>query len=273
TRTKFSFDSFPDRSVECYIAEQNMIGFAAGLQARGKRPYVATFAAFLTRAHDQIRMASYSQADLKLCGSHTGVSIGEDGPSQMGLEDLAMMRSLYGSVVLSPSDPVSAEKLTAAMNAYQGISYMRTIRGKTPVIYDSSENFEIGGSKVLKQSDDDSVMILATGITVSEALKAREILEKEGISAGVMDVYSVKPVDKERILEVAGNASFILTVEDHYPEGGMGEAVAAAVGQNIKVYSQAVTNLPHSGTSVELMAEQEIDAEGIAERIRKLLET
>ncbi|MGM0531098.1 MAG: transketolase, partial [Bacteroidota bacterium] len=158
TRTKFSFDSFPDRSIECYIAEQNMIGFAAGLQARNKRPYVATFAAFLTRAHDQIRMASYSQADMKICGTHTGVSIGEDGPSQMGLEDLAMMRSLYGSIVLSPSDPVSAEKLTAAMNTYQGISYLRALRPKTPVIYDSSEEFEIGGSKVLKQSGDSSAM-------------------------------------------------------------------------------------------------------------------
>ena len=273
TRTQFSFDSFPERSIECYIAEQNMIGFAAGLQARGKRTYAATFAAFLTRAHDQIRMASYSQANLKLCGSHTGVSIGEDGPSQMGLEDLAMMRSLYGSVVLSPSDPVSAEKLTASMNAYEGISYMRTIRGKTPVIYDASENFEIGGSKVLRQSDDGSAMILATGITVPEALKAQEILQKEGISAGVMDIYSVKPVDEEGIRDASKNASFILTVEDHYPEGGMGEAVASAVGQDIRVYSQAVTRLPHSGKPAELMAEQGIDAEGIADRIRKLIKS
>jgi len=273
TRTKFSFDSFPDRSVECYIAEQNMIGFAAGLQARGKRPYVATFAAFLTRAHDQIRMASYSQADLKVCGTHTGVSIGEDGPSQMGLEDLAMMRSLYGSIVLSPSDAVSAEKLTAAMNTYQGISYLRGLRPKTPVIYDPSEEFEIGGSKLLKPSGDSSAMILATGITVNEALKARETLQEEGISAGVMDIYSVKPIDKEGILETVQNASFILTVEDHYPEGGMGEAVAAAVGQNIPVYSQAVTKLPHSGSSGELMSEQGIDAEGIAERVRQLIKS
>ncbi|MEF8985471.1 MAG: transketolase [Bacteroidales bacterium] len=273
TRTKFSFDSFPDRSVECYIAEQNMIGFAAGLQARGKRPYVATFAAFLTRAHDQIRMASYSQADLKVCGTHTGVSIGEDGPSQMGLEDLAMMRSLYGSIVLSPSDPVSAEKLTAAMNTYQGISYLRALRPKTPVIYDLSEEFEIGGSKLLKPSGDNSAMILGTGITVNEALKAREILQEEGISAGVMDIYSLKPIDKEGILEAVQNASFILTIEDHYPEGGMGEAVAAAVGQNIPVYSQAVTKLPHSGSSGELMSEQGIDAEGIAERVRQLIKS
>ncbi|MBS3774208.1 MAG: transketolase [Bacteroidales bacterium] len=273
TRTKFSFDSFPDRSVECYIAEQNMIGFAAGLQARGKRPYVATFAAFLTRAHDQIRMASYSQADLKVCGTHTGVSIGEDGPSQMGLEDLAMMRSLYGSIVLSPSDAVSAEKLTAAMNTYQGISYLRALRPKTPVIYDLSEEFEIGGSKLLKPSGDNSAMILGTGITVNEALKAREILQEEGISAGVMDIYSLKPIDKEGILEAVQNASFILTIEDHYPEGGMGEAVAAAVGQNIPVYSQAVTKLPHSGSSGELMSEQGIDAEGIAERVRQLIKS
>jgi transketolase len=184
-----------------------------------------------------------------------------------------MMRSLYGSVVLSPSDPVSAEKLTASMNTYEGISYMRTIRSKTPAIYDASEDFEIGGSKVLRQSDDDSAMILATGITVPEALKAQEILQKEGISAGVMDIYSVKPVDEEGIRDASKNASFILTVEDHYPEGGVGEAVASAVGQDIRVYSQAVTRLPHSGKPAELMAEQGIDAESIADRIRKLIKS
>jgi transketolase len=273
TRTKFSFDAFPERSIECYIAEQNMIGLAAGLQARRKKPYVATFAAFLTRAHDQLRMASYSQADLKISGSHTGVSIGEDGPSQMGLEDLAMMRSLYGSCVLSPSDPVSAEKLSAAMNNYDGISYLRTIRGKTPVLYEASEQFEIGGSKVLKKSGKETVMILATGITVSEALKAQQILEKEGIPTGVMDIYSIKPLDREGILQASGDASFILTVEDHYPEGGLGEAVANSIGRDIKVYSQAVTKLPHSGTSEELLAEQGIDAKGIAKKIRNLIES
>ena len=271
TRTRFSFDSFPDRSFECYIAEQNMVGMAAGLQARLKRPYVATFAAFLTRAHDQIRMASYSQADLKLCGSHTGVSIGEDGPSQMGLEDLAMMRAVHGSIVLSPSDAVSTEKLTAAMNVREQISYLRTIRSKTPVIYDPEEEFEIGGSKVLKQSSDDQCMILATGIAVHEALEAQQMLQEEGISTGVMDVYSLKPIDKEGIRKACADVPAVLTVEDHYPEGGLGETVAAAIGQQVKVYSQAVTKLPHSGKPDELLAEQGIDAQGIASRIRELL--
>ena len=271
TRTRFSFDSFPDRSFECYIAEQNMVGMAAGLQARLKRPYVATFAAFLTRAHDQIRMASYSQADLKLCGSHTGVSIGEDGPSQMGLEDLAMMRAVHGSIVLSPSDAVSTEKLTAAMNVREQISYLRTIRSKTPVIYDPEEEFEIGGSKVLKQSSDDQCMILATGIAVHEALEAQQMLQEEGISTGVMDVYSLKPIDKEGIRKACADVPAVLTVEDHYPEGGLGETVAAAIGQQVQVYSQAVTKLPHSGKPDELLAEQGIDAQGIASRIRELL--
>ena len=271
TRTRFSFDSFPDRSFECYIAEQNMVGMAAGLQARLKRPYVATFAAFLTRAHDQIRMASYSQADLKLCGSHTGVSIGEDGPSQMGLEDLAMMRAVHGSNVLSASDAVSTEKLPAAMNVGEQISYLRTIRSKTPVIYDPEEEFEIGGSKVLKQSSDDQCMILATGIAVHEALEAQQMLQEEGISTGVMDVYSLKPIDKEGIRKACADVPAVLTVEDHYPEGGLGETVAAAIGQQVKVYSQAVTKLPHSGKPDELLAEQGIDAQGIASRIRELL--
>lgn len=273
TRTIFSFKSFPERSIECYIAEQNMLGIAAGLQARGKKPHAATFAAFLTRAHDQIRMASFSQADLKLAGSHTGVSIGQDGPSQMGLEDVAMMRSIHQSVVLSPSDAVSAVKLTLAMNKHKGISYIRTIREKTPVIYKNDEQFEIGGSKILHQSDNDKVMILATGITVHEALKAKDMLKEKGISAGVMDIYSIKPLDKENILKATKQTENILTVEDHYPEGGMGEAVSAAIGTARNVHIKAVIKLPHSGKPHELMAEQGIDAEGIVNEVNKIIKT
>ncbi len=272
TRTKFFFSEVPDRAIEGYIAEQNMIGMAAGLQARGFRPHVATFAAFLTRAHDQLRMAAYSRARMTVAGSHTGVSIGEDGPSQMGLEDEAMMRSLFGSAVVSPSDAVSAEKLTAALNGHDGIGYIRTIRGKTPVIYDNSVSFRIGGSKILRSAPGDEGMIVAAGVTVSEALAAAEMLDGEGISIGVMDAYSLKPINTKALRQVASTVPWVLTVEDHYPEGGLGEAVAAAVAGTVPVHSLAVTLMPHSGSSSALMAEQRIDAGGIAQRCRELKE-
>ncbi|MFP4384655.1 MAG: transketolase [Spirochaetia bacterium] len=272
TRTREFFKAFPERSIECYIAEQNMIGIAMGLQAGGISPFAATFAAFLTRAHDQIRMAGYSDADLKLAGSHTGVSIGQDGPSQMGLEDFSMIRPVQGSVVLSPCDAVSAEKLTAAAAAYRGISYLRTIRGKTPVIYDNSEQFKIGGSKVVRSAQEEKGIILATGITVHEALKAAELLKDEGIEAGVIDVYSVKPLDGETLRKAAATVRFFLTVEDHYPEGGMGEAVAALMSGEIPVRSIAVTKRPHSGAPDKLLAENNLDSQGIARRFKALLE-
>ncbi len=272
SRTKFFFGEVPARAIEGYIAEQNMVAMAAGLQARGFRVHVASFAAFLTRAHDQFRMASYSRARMTVAGSHTGVSIGEDGPSQMGLEDEAMMRSLFGSVVVSPADAVAAAKLTAACNGFDGISYIRTIRGKTPVIYDNSMTFAIGGSKVLRSSPDDSCMIVAAGITVSEALAAADMLAREGIEVGVMDAYSIKPIDAAALRKVASTVPWILTVEDHYPEGGLGEAVAAAVSGTVPVHSLAVTGMPHSGPSSTLMAEQGIDAGGIARRCRELKE-
>ena len=270
TRTRSIFERFSGRAVECYIAEQNMIGMAAGLQARDKKVHVATFAAFLTRAHDQIRMAAYSQADIKITGSHTGVSIGEDGPSQMGLEDIAMMRSIHGSIVLSPCDGVSAEKLVCLMNDFSGISYMRTIRGKTPVIYSNSETFQTGGSNVLEQSDNNVCMIMATGITVHEALKAVRLLGHKGISAGVMDIYSLKPVDRQGMLDATSSVQFILTAEDHYAQGGLGESVCSAIGTERKVYVRAVSGLPHSGPPEKLMQEQGIDAAGIAEAVEHI---
>lgn len=272
TRTKFFFGSHPDRAVECFIAEQNMVGIAAGLQCRGVRPHVATFAAFLTRAHDQIRMASYSQADIKLSGSHTGVAIGKDGPSQMGLEDLAMMRSVYGSVVVSPSDAVSAAKLLGEVNAFHGISYLRTIRGKTPIIYRQSESFPIGGSKRFdpKNGEKPKGAIVATGTTLHEALKAQEQLASEGLPVVVVDAYSIKPLDEGSLTKIAGEVSFMLTAEDHYPEGGLGEAVAGVVAGKVAVSSAAVTTLPHSGTPEELLAEQGIDAGGIAAKARQM---
>mgnify|MGYP006272389745 CR=1 FL=1 len=271
SRTKFFFSEFPERSIEGYIAEQNMIGMALGLQARGKRPHAATFAAFLTRAHDQIRMGSYSQANLTLAGSHTGVSIGEDGPSQMGLEDEAMMRAVFGTVVVSPADAVSAEKLLSELHKQSGISYMRTIRGKTPILYDNDEPFPLGASKVHGNSENPAGTVVAAGITVHEALKARTKLAEEGIEIVVLDVYSVKPIDEEQIKEVADRSKFLIVAEDHYPEGGLAEAVALAAEGRAPVYAQAVHKLPHSGGSAELLAEQRLDAEGIAARIRELV--
>ncbi len=272
TRTKSLFKEYPDKTIECYIAEQNMIGIAAGLQARGKKPHAATFAAFMTRAHDQIRMAAYSRANIKLSGSHTGVSIGQDGPSQMGLEDMAMMRSIFNSIVLSPADAVSTEKLTTRMHAHQGISYIRTIRGKTPVIYQNNEEFAIGGSKVLQTNQTNQIAILATGITVSEALTAHVILKDKGIYSIIMDIYSIKPIDKEGILKATQNTHTLLTVEDHYPEGGLGEAVASAVGHLRNVYVKGVTKQPHSGKPKELIAEQGIDADGIVDYAMQLIQ-
>ncbi|MFP4432212.1 MAG: transketolase [Spirochaetaceae bacterium] len=275
TRTTFFFSSHPERAVECFIAEQNMVGIAAGLQCRGIRPHVATFAAFLTRAHDQIRMAAYSQADIKFAGSHTGVAIGQDGPSQMGLEDLAMMRSVYGSVVVSPADAVSASKLLGEVNAFHGISYLRTTRGKTPVIYEQSESFPIGGSKRFDPpgATDDTPSrgaIVATGTILHEALKAQRQLGEEGFPVVVIDAYSIKPIDEGTLKKTANEVSFMITAEDHYPEGGLGEAVAGVVAGMVRLRIVAVTSLPHSGKPEELLAEQGIDAAGIAATARQL---
>jgi len=264
--------AFPSRFIECYIAEQNMVGVAAGLASRGWIPVAASFACFLTRAADQIRMAGVSMSNLKLCGSHAGVSIGEDGPSQMGLEDLAMMRAVPGSAVLYPCDAVSAERLTEEMIAWKGIAYLRTSRPKTPVIYDSSEQFPIGGSKVLRSSDNDRVTVAAAGVTVFEALKAYEELAKRGISIRVIDAYSVKPVDAQGIASAArqtGNA--VITVEDHYPEGGLGEAVASALSPlGIAVHKLAVTDLPRSGKPEELLDLYGISARRIVEAVERV---
>jgi transketolase len=275
TRTKSFFSSHPERAVECFIAEQNMVGIAAGLQCRGIRPHVATFAAFLTRAHDQIRMAAYSQADIKFAGSHTGVAIGEDGPSQMGLEDIAMMRSVYGSVVVSPADAVSASKLLGEVNAFHGISYLRTIRGKTPIIYEQSETFPIGGSKRFDPPETAGGAaplgaIVATGTILHEALEAQRQLAEEGLPVVVVDAYSIKPLDEGTIKKVAKEVSFVITAEDHYPEGGLGEAVAGAVAGTVALRISAVTSLPHSGTPEDLLAEQGIDAAGLAATARQM---
>lgn len=271
TRSKFFRDEFPDRFFEMFVAEQNMVGAAIGLSLRGRQPFVSTFAAFLTRAFDQIRMSRHSDADIKFAGSHAGVSIGEDGPSQMGLEDIAMFRAVLDSVVLYPSDAVSAERLVEAMIGHQGISYLRTTRGKTPVIYSPDESFEIGGSKVLRRSDGDRGTIIAAGITLHEALEASGRLHDQGIDVRVIDLYSVKPLDTETLRAAAESTDWLMTVEDHYPEGGMGEAVRTAVdGTGVTVRQLAVTHRPRSGTPRQLLDDQGISADAIVDEAKRL---
>ena len=264
---------FPDRFVECFIAEQNMVGVATGFATRGWIPFVSTFAAFFSRAYDQIRMGGISMANVKLAGSHVGVSIGEDGGSQMGLEDLSMMRAVQGSVVLYPADAVSTEKLVEQMIQHKGIAFLRTSRPKTPVIYKNEESFPIGGAKIVRQTATDKLTVVAAGVTLFEALKAADILAKEGVGITVIDAYSVKPIGADVILAAAqktGNT--VLTVEDHYPEGGIGEAVASALSTNgTKVHKLAVFELPRSGKPEELLAKYGLDANAIVKKVKAII--
>jgi transketolase len=266
------FKKFPDRFTECFIAEQNMVGVATGFGTRGKVPFASTFATFFTRAFDQIRVAGISQANLKLVGSHVGVSIGEDGPSQMALEDIAMMRAIAGSVVLYPSDAVSTEKLLEQMAQKKGICFLRTSRPKTPVIYNNDEPFPIGGAKVVRQNAGDKVTVVAAGVTLHEAIKAADALKTEGIGITVIDAYSIKPLGKDVIKAAAqktGNT--VITVEEHYLEGGLGDAVAGELSvEGIKVHKLAVNALPRSGKAAELLAHFGIDAAAIAKKVKSL---
>jgi transketolase len=266
------FKKFPERSTECYIAEQNMVGVATGFGTRGKVPFASTFATFFTRAADQIRVAGISQANLKLVGSHVGVSIGEDGPTQMGLEDLALMRAVVGSVVLYPSDAVSTEKLLEQMALGKGVYFLRTSRPKSPVIYNNDESFPVGGAKVLRQNAGDKVTVVAAGVTLHEALKAADALKAEGIGITVIDAYSIKPLGKKEILAAAQKTNnTVITVEDHYSEGGLGDAVAGELSvDGVKVHKLAVTGLPRSGKAEELLAHFGIDAAAIVKTVKSL---
>ncbi len=266
TSTSSFFKEYPNRSLQCYIAEQNMVGMAVGLQTHGFDVFLATFSSFLSRAFDQVRMATYSRANLKVAGSHSGVSIGQDGSSQMGLEDLAMFRTLIGGIVLYPCDAVRSEKLTCLTANYEGISYIRTTKVKTPTIYGNEESFHIGGSKILRQSESDIVTIIAAGLTVHEALKAHLELKKEGINARIIDCYSIKPMDEETLRKASRETGQLFTVEDHYAQGGLGEAVAS-LGLMPRII--AVTKMPHSGKLEELLEEQGIDAEGIVRKVKE----
>jgi transketolase len=266
------YKKFPNRFTECYIAEQNMVGVAAGFSTRGKVPFASTFACFFSRACDQIRVAGISMSNLKLVGSHVGVSIGEDGPSQMGLEDIAMMRAVVGSVVLYPSDAVCAAKLVEQMATHKGIHYLRTSRPKMPVIYENGEQFPIGGAKVLRQSAGDKVTVVAAGVTLFEALKAADELKNAGVGITVIDAYSVKPLAKAVINQAAEKTNhLVITVEDHYLEGGLGDAVAGELSaEGVKVHKLAVSSLPHSGKSEELLAKFGINAAAIVAKVKSL---
>lgn len=268
-------EKYPERFFQCFVAEQNMIGMGIGFARCNKMPFISTFASFMSRALDQIRMAAIGTAPLRLCGSHAGVSIGQDGPSQMGLEDIAYMRALPESIVLYPCDAPSTHALINQMANYQkGISYLRTTRAATPVLYDNDEKFPIGGCKILKSSAADSALIIAAGITVHEALKAYDQLIKEGISIAIIDLYSIKPLDAATIEQVVTRSGDrIITVEDHYLQGGLGEAVTFALRNTaLEIHCLAVTQLPMSGKPEELLAWAGIDAGGIVKKVKLLVD-
>jgi transketolase len=273
TYTELFAKAYPERYFEMFIAEQQLVAAAVGLQVREWVPFASTFAAFFTRAYDFIRMAAISQANIRLCGSHAGVSIGEDGPSQMALEDLAMMRAVHGSTVLYPCDANQTAKLVAEMAEREGIVFMRTTRAATPVVYGADEEFPVGGARVLREGDD--LAIVGAGITLHESLKAADRLESEGISARVIDLYSVKPVDAETLRAAAeATGGRVLTVEDHWSEGGIGDAVLEALSDGetpARVVRLAVREMPGSGKPAELLAAAGIDADHIVEAARALV--
>ena len=265
-------DAHPDRYFEMYIAEQQLVATAVAMQRRGWRPFGSTFAAFLTRAYDFIRMAAVSRASIRLCGSHAGVSIGEDGPSQMGLEDLAAFRAVHSSTVLYPSDANQTVRLVELMADLDGVAYLRTHRGALPVIYGPDESFEVGGSRVVREGRD--VTLVAAGVTLHEALAAAERLASDGIEARVVDLYSIKPADGQTLARAAAETGGIVTVEDHWPEGGLGDAVLDALsgaGETAHVRKLAVGAMPGSGTPEELIHQAGIDADAIVTAARELV--
>jgi transketolase len=279
TYTEEFAEKYPDRFFQMWISEQQMLASAVGLQVRHYAPFAATFAAFLSRAYDFARMAAISQANIRLGGSHAGVSIGEDGPSQMALEDLAEFRAVFGSTVLYPCDANQTAKLVGEMADREGIVYMRTTRAATPVIYTADEKFAVGGSKVLRESDDDVVTVVAAGITVVEALEAYDRLRAERISIRVVDAYSVKPIDGHTLWRCARETeNGVITVEDHWPEGGLGEAVLHALTERAAEEAQAapvvqilgVLGMPGSGTPDQLLHAAGIDADAIVAAVKDL---
>ena len=277
THSEEFLKKYPERFFEMFIAEQQLVAAAVGMSVRGYVPFAATFAAFFTRAYDFIRMAAISAADIRLCGSHAGVEIGADGPSQMALEDLAMMRAVHGSTILYPSDATSAAYLVREMAERRGVVYMRTTRGAYPVLYGPDEAFPIGGAKVVRSSPDDQVTLIGAGVTLHNCLAAADQLGSDGIHARVLDLYSVKPIDTEALLEAAAaTGDRLVVVEDHYPAGGIGDAVLAAfndAGHPVRITHLAVQGLPGSGTPAELMEAAGISASRVVQAARDILGT
>jgi len=278
TRAAYFAEPYPERFFEMYIAECQMVATAVAMSKRHYVPFASSFAAFLTRASDFIRMAAVSEANIRLMGSHAGVSIGPDGPSQMGLEDMAMMRAIHSSTVLYPCCPNQTAKLVAAMADKEGISYLRCTRPKTEVIYPADEEFSIGGSRVVRESKDDAVTIVAAGITVHEAIEAADELEDEGTAVRIIDAYSVKPIDAQTLRAAAqATGGRVVVAEDHWPEGGLGEATLSALSESgagtdgLKFKHLAVRGIPGAGTSEELMDAAGISAKHIADAVRGLL--
>ena len=263
--------SHEDRFFEMYVAEQNMAGAALGMALRGKIPFISTFAAFFSRAFDQIRMSQYSDTNIKFCGSHAGVSIGPDGSSQMGLEDIAMFRTLLDCIVFYPSDAVSTEAAVREAAAYKGNAYIRTTRMDAPVLYDNMDGFRIGASRLVKRSKKDRIAIIAGGVTLYESLEAYEELKDEGISAAIIDIFCIKPIDSALIKEISRDCDAILTVEDHYAAGGIGEAVSSIEGLDCPVYKMAVEKMPRSGKPGELLEYEEISKKDIIRKVKKIL--
>ena len=280
--------AYPARFFQCYIAEQNMVSVAWGMSNLGLKPFITSFGCFLTRAHDQFRLAALSEATLYINGSYAGVSLGKDGPSQMGLEDMGMVRAWPNSILLYPSDAISTEKLVEAMFTQKGIVYIKTTREPTPIIYKPDEAFPIAGSKVFYNApqpplklrggegellDGDVITVVAAGITVFEAIKAAEQLKQDGIAVRVIDCYSIKPIDVETLRKAASETQAIITVEDHYAVGGLGDAVLEALADthHVSVHKLAVNKIPRSGTPEELLAYEEIDAKAIVKKVKEIL--
>jgi transketolase len=265
--------AYPERFFEGFIAEQNLVGLAIGLSKCSKVPFVSTFGAFFGRAMDHLRMGAISMANIKCAGSHCGVSIGEDGPSQMALEDLAWFRAIPNAVVFYPCDAVSTERLVALAAAHEGMVYIRTSRPKNSVLYTNEDGFEIGGSKTLRSSGNDRLTVVAAGVTVSEALKASDLLSREGIAIRVLDAYSVKPVDAIGLLKAATETrNTLVVVEEHYFEGGLGDAVLNAVANaGVRVFKMAVQEIPRSGKPEELLERYGLSANCIVKKVKELV--
>ena len=273
TMTEKVKEKTPDQFIECFIAEQNMVGMALGLSKKGFHVYASTFAAFLSRAHDSLRMAALSDPNFTVCGSHAGVSVGEDGASQMGLEDLALFRSLPNTTIFYPSDATSCDKLTHACKNIDGIKYIRTTRPNMPIIYGSQEKFPVGEFKIVHQSSKDEIILIGAGITLHESLLAADMLKKEGINAAVIDLYCLKPFDEKKFINfVEKHGKKIIVTEDHYKQGGIGEMLAAKiVGKNIIMKHLAVTKIPHSAMMRELLSYEEIDSNAIVKAAKEML--